>query len=187
MSTTHQQKSFPPCTQGKATRAPFKQEKQNRYALIEAVSSDTTGPITTADPDGNKFIHMLVDAYSGWTDVQLINKKSGSRDAIMKSLGKIRRICDIKAKRLHKDGAKEQNTKKIRVFLDSNGTATTHTAPNASQSNSFSERRFRQLMAAARTAMAEAPHMTKAFWYFAVLDAAGKCNFLATAKSGILS
>lgn len=141
LSNTPHHKSRPPCTQGKETRAPFKQEQQNRYALLEAVSSDTTGLITPADPDGNKFVQILVDAYSGWTDVQLMNKKSGAGDEIMTSLGKIQRICDIKEKRIHTDGAKEQDTKNLRSFLDSNETAESHTAPNASHHDSFAERR----------------------------------------------
>lgn len=66
---------------------------------------------------------------------------------------------------------KNKTQKKLRELLDSNGTGATHTSPNASQSNAFAERRFRQLMAAARTAMASAPHMPKYFWSHAVLDA----------------
>lgn len=74
----------------------------------------------------------------------------------------------------------------MKAFLDTNGTQATLTAPNASQSNSFAERRFRQLMAAARASMAAAPHMPNNMWSFAVLDAAAKQNYLATSKSGKL-
>lgn len=41
-------------------------------------------------------------------------------------------------------------------------------------------------MAAARTAMAAATHMPKTIWSHAVLDAADKGNYLATAKIGKL-
>lgn len=82
-------------------------------------------------------------------------------------------------KTLHTDDAKEQDTAKLREFLTSNETKTTDTAPNASQSNYFAERRFRQLKAATGTTMAETPHMPKTFWSYAVLDAAEKGNCLA--------
>lgn len=70
-------------------------------------------------------------------------------------------ICNEKAKRPHTDGAKEQDTKEPRKFLDDSGTKTSHKVPNSSQYNTFAERRFRQLMAAARTEMAAAPHMPR--------------------------
>lgn len=70
--------------------------------------------------------------------------------------------------------------------MDSNGTATTHTAPNAGQSNAFAERRFRQLMASARTVMAAAKHMPNKMWSFTVLDAPEKRNYLAKARTGRL-
>lgn len=90
----------------------------------------------------------------------------------------------MKGKRIHTDGAKEQNTKELRSFLETNGTATTNTAPNASQSNAFAERGFRQLMASARKDMAAAKHMPKKTWSFAVIDAKYKRNYLATEKTG---
>lgn len=186
LCVTQQQKSCPPCGKGKATRTPFKQKQKNIYALLEAVSSDTTGPITPTDADGKKFVQILVDACSGWTDVQITGNKSEAGNAIMRLLAKIQRTCEMNAKRLHTDGAKEQNTKNLQASLDNNGTAATHTAPNASQSNYFAERRLRQLMAAARTEMASAPHMPRNFWSYAVLYAAYKGNYLATAKDGKL-
>lgn len=182
LSIAHKHKSCSPCSQGKATRALFKQDQQNRYALLDAVSSDTTGPITPADAEGKKYVPILVDACSGWTDVQIMAKKSDAANTIMRPLAKIQRICQKKAKTPRTDGSTKQDSKKLRGFLDSNGTNATRTSPNASQSNAFDERGFRQLMAAARTAMAAAPHMPKSIWSHAVLDAADKGNYLATAK-----
>lgn len=178
--------SCPPCSTGKATRAPFKQDHQNMYALLEALSTDTTEPIAPCDSDGNKFIELLVDACTGWTNVQVMKEKSGAAKEIMLSLSKIQMMCKAKAQILHTDGAKEQNTKELRTFLDDNGTKASHTDPKSSQSNALAERRFRQLMAAARTAMTAAPHMPKKFWSHAVLDEAEKGNYMATAKNGKL-
>ena len=66
LCSTHELRSCPPCAQGKATRAPFKQQRQNRYALLEAVSSDTTGPI---DPrtmmEANSSRSLLMHAQAG--------------------------------------------------------------------------------------------------------------------------
>lgn len=86
----------------------------------------------------------------------------------------------------HTDSAKEQKTTELKAFFDSNGTAATQMMPKASKSNAFAERRFRQLMVEERTAMAEAHRMSKNLWSFAVLGAANKSNYMATAKIGQL-
>lgn len=113
--------------------------------------------------------------------------KSGAGKAIMHSLAKIQMMCNAKAQRLHTNGANEKDTKELKIFLDENGTKTSHTAPNASHSNAFAERHFRQLMSAAHTAMAAVPSMPKTFWSHALLDTAEKGNYMATVKNGKLA
>eukprot|EP00173_Palmaria_palmata_P003988 Plantae.Rhodophyta-Palmaria_palmata.ctg4525.p1 GENE.Plantae.Rhodophyta-Palmaria_palmata.ctg4525~~Plantae.Rhodophyta-Palmaria_palmata.ctg4525.p1 ORF type:complete len:133 (+),score=8.23 Plantae.Rhodophyta-Palmaria_palmata.ctg4525:143-541(+) len=99
--------SCPPCVDGKATRVPFKSDDSNRYKLLEAMSSDTTGPIAPPDQEGNKYIQIMVNACTGWTDIQLMKSKGEATREIIKSLSKIQALCGKKARRLHTDGAKE--------------------------------------------------------------------------------
>eukprot|EP00173_Palmaria_palmata_P001789 Plantae.Rhodophyta-Palmaria_palmata.ctg20410.p1 GENE.Plantae.Rhodophyta-Palmaria_palmata.ctg20410~~Plantae.Rhodophyta-Palmaria_palmata.ctg20410.p1 ORF type:complete len:203 (-),score=7.17 Plantae.Rhodophyta-Palmaria_palmata.ctg20410:21-629(-) len=90
------------------------------------------------------------------------------------------------AQRLHTDGARKKNTAPDQAYLDSKGINATQTVPNASQSNSFAESQFRQLMAVARTAIAAAPHIPKDLWSFAVLAAADKGNYMAKSKNTVI-
>lgn len=99
---------------------------------------------------------------------------------------KIQTLCNKKAKMLHTDGVKEQNTKELRNYLTSNGTTPDYTASNASQSNAIAERRFRQLMAATRLELPTASNMPKSLCSYATLYAAEKSNYLATTKDGIM-
>lgn len=96
ISCAQSHSSCPPFSDGKEKRASFKQNEQNRYALPEAFSPDSTGPITPADTDGNKYIQILVDAFSGRTDVQIMQKKSGTGNSIIRSPAKIQRLCEMK-------------------------------------------------------------------------------------------
>lgn len=155
---------------------------KNRYKLLEALSQDTTSPIIPAETDGKKYLQIMVGACSGLADVQTIKKQCEAGMAIVQSLAKIQTLFNMKVKRLHTNGAKKQDTAQLRGFLAKNETSATHTAPNALQSNSFEERRFRQLMATTRTVMKAAPHMPKTCWSYAVLDAADKGTCLATSK-----
>lgn len=69
LGETQHHESCPPCTTGKATRAPLKQQYKNRYELFEAVSTDATVIFTLAHINGNKCIQILNYPCSGWTDV----------------------------------------------------------------------------------------------------------------------
>lgn len=110
--------------------------------------------------------------------------KSGAGKVITHSLAKIQMLCNAKYKSLRTDGAKDQDAKELKTFLDDSCAQTLHTAPNASQSNAIAERRFRQLMAEDRSEIAAAPRTPKRFWSHAVSDAAKKGNYMATAKDG---
>lgn len=186
LSTTQIQQLWPPCTEGKATRAFFKQKHQNRYALLEEVSLDTTGPITPAYIEGNRFIQILVDACLGWTDEKIMRNKREAGKAIMTPLAKLQRTRGVKAKILQTDGASEKNTKEFQNFLDFNGTEATYAAPGSSQSNAFAEGQFRYFMEAALTAMSAALYMPKTMLSYAVLDAADKESYMANANGNVL-
>lgn len=114
--------------------------------------------------------------------VQMLKHEIEADNTIIISLAEIKILCNKKAKRLNTDRACEQQTKEIQAFIDSNDTTTTQTAPNASQSNAFAERRFKKLMVTTWTEMTASPHIPKHLWSFAVLDAADKVNYLAEAK-----
>eukprot|EP00173_Palmaria_palmata_P002292 Plantae.Rhodophyta-Palmaria_palmata.ctg2444.p1 GENE.Plantae.Rhodophyta-Palmaria_palmata.ctg2444~~Plantae.Rhodophyta-Palmaria_palmata.ctg2444.p1 ORF type:complete len:161 (+),score=3.84 Plantae.Rhodophyta-Palmaria_palmata.ctg2444:315-797(+) len=145
--------SCSPCVDGMATRAPFRAEEQNRYALTDALFSDTTGPISPLDADGNRYVQIMVDACIGWTDIQMMWKKNEATRAIIKSLSKIQVLCDKNTRRLHTDEAREEDTAKLNDYLATNEIQSAKTAPSTFQANAFAERRFRQLVDANRTAI----------------------------------
>lgn len=124
----------------------------------------------------------MVEECTEWTDAQMMTKKSGAARAIIKSLRNLQNLCNRKAKRLHTDGAKEEETKELRDYLDKNGITMEKTAPNTFQSNAFAERRFQQLMDSTRTAEAAESHLPKSLWWFATLDAAEESNYVSTSK-----
>lgn len=172
--------SCKPCVIGKARRKPFTNSSSNRYAPLEAISTDTTGPVSAPDIEGNRYLQLLADVGSGWTDGRPMQVKSEASDVILRSLARLQLLCGKPIRRLHSDGAKEQNTADIQKFLGEQGTTRTFTAPASSQSNAIVERRFESLFAAARAALAAAPPpLNKAAWWSsACLDAMDKANYL---------
>lgn len=94
----------------------------------------------------------------------------------------------MKAKLLHTDCARKQDTTDIKNFLKTQGTQHTITAPSFSQSNAIFERRFETTFADARAALLASPNLlnTNGYCSFAALDLINKTNFLAFKRNGIL-
>lgn len=52
---------------GKEKIKPFEANTQDIRHAIDAVSTDTTGPVTPPDIEGNVYLQLVVDASSGHT------------------------------------------------------------------------------------------------------------------------
>lgn len=161
----------------------FSGKNQIRHRLLETVS-------TRLDLSRLVISKGIITSISwskharGGPIFQMMEQKSGAARVIIKSLSKLQKIWNRKAKRLHTNGAKKDDTKELRDYLDISAMEATKTAPTTSRSKAFAERRFRQLLSAIRTTVTAGPHMPKSFWSFATLDAADKGNYLSTSKQG---
>lgn len=70
---------------GKAKRKLFTEIERRDTELLDAVSTDTTGPITPADRDGYIYIQLLVDEATRHTQGFTLRKKSEALAAILKA------------------------------------------------------------------------------------------------------
>ena len=145
------------CILGKAKRKPFLNMSNNRYEPLEAVSSDTTGPIAQSDIDGNRFLQLIADAGTGHLSGEAMKTKGGAANVIIKALARLQVLCGRTAKRLNADGAGEEDTAPVKDFLLKHGIAHSKTAPGSSQSNAIVERRFESVFANAMDALKAAP------------------------------
>ena len=165
--------SFVPCVIGKAKRKPFKEVIDRTDEALDAVSTDTTGPITPVDHEGNAYLQLLVDAGAGHTKGFPMKKKSEAATAILKGIRRLELAIGKTVKRYHSDNAKEQRTKALLKELESKDTKISSTAPHSSQKNSIVEQRFQTIFAAERTALAESG-LSRKYWSVACLDAIDK-------------
>lgn len=182
------QLSFDACVAGKARRRPFVNLTQNRYAPLEAVSSDTTGPLTQEDSDGKTFLQLIKNAGFRYISGVAMKTKGGASNAIIKSLARLQVLCGKTANRLHTHGPGEENKLAIKNILSNPGTAHSTTVPNSSSTNAQVERRFETVFAAASTALKAAPPPlnSKFYWSIAALDAIGKQNYLPLKRGGMI-
>lgn len=73
-----------PCVVGNEKLKPFTDTKDKNYEALDSVSTNTTGPITPANHDGNEYLHMLVDAETRHTQGFPMKKKSDAATVILK-------------------------------------------------------------------------------------------------------
>lgn len=66
------------CITGKAKQRLFKNTSGNRYAPLNAISSDTTEPIAQEYIHGNKYLQLLCDAGTGFTMGDHMKEKRAS-------------------------------------------------------------------------------------------------------------
>lgn len=130
------------CIEAQDKRAGFKKAPSNWYALLDAVSSDTIGPISTADICGNRYLQQIVDGATGWTAREPMSKKSGASEVIHKTLVRLQLSCNKIVKRVHTDGAQEQYNSGLKKFLDDQRMVKSTTAQNSSSSNAMVEHRM---------------------------------------------
>lgn len=101
-----------PCASGKAKRAPFPNETTAPRLPLEAVSTETTGPIDPPDLDGNRYLQLIVDAVTGHTTGRLLQKKSEAAAAILAKIRRLHLAIGCTTKHYHSENAKGQRTKR---------------------------------------------------------------------------
>lgn len=178
-------KACKPFITAKANRKPFPKQTANRYAVLEAVSNDTTGPLNPTDLHGNKYLQLLVDAGSAHLQGEAVKEKSEAPAAVHRMMSKLETLCKRKIQNLHTDGACEFSSKNFKILLSENGISSSTIPPHTSQMNAFVERRMLTVMNATRAAL-KAASMPLRFWSYAALDAIDKSNFLPVFRDGKL-
>lgn len=76
--------SCTPCVVENAKRKPFEVNTQRLSEELDAVSTDTTGPVAPAAIEGNVYFQLVVDASTGYTQKFPFKKeKSDAERAIL--------------------------------------------------------------------------------------------------------
>ena len=85
----HNSQSCTPCVIGKAKRKSFAEVKKKDGEALDAVATDTTGPVTPAYHTGNIYLQLIVDAATGHTQGFPMKKKSEAATMILKGIRRL--------------------------------------------------------------------------------------------------
>jgi len=159
------------CVLTKQKRTPFPaQAKFRAEHALDLVHGDICGPVTPATPGGKKYFLLLVDDYSRFMWLLLLEAKSDAPAAIKRFQAAAELESGRKLKILRTDYGGEFTSLEFGDYCAAKGVQRHHSAPYSPQQNGVVERRNQTVMATARSLLKQRSMPAK-FWGEAVSTA----------------
>ena len=141
------------CQQGKSHQLPFSLSNHVTHAPLELIYSDVWGPAQTS-VSGHNFYVSFVDAYSRFTWLYLLKRKSDVFDVFLKFQAHVERLLSHKILRVQTDWGGEYI--KLNVFFDKLGILHRVSCPHTHQQNGTVECKHRHIVETGLTLLAHA-------------------------------
>lgn len=168
------------CIQNKKTRDPFPQESFTKtYEKLDLIHTDVCGPLQIPTPRGNKYILTLIDDYSRYCYIYLIEHKSDVKEKIIEFIEIMKTQHSKVPKIIRSDRGGEYMKNELHKYFKDNGILTQFTVPKTPQQNGVAERKNRTLIEMVRC-MLNSSGIHKQYWGEAVNTANHILNRLPT-------
>ena len=128
------------CVEGKAVSEPHRSRDKKTTQVCKPMHTDIVGPIEPFGMDGEKYMQVLVDDYSGTIFVSTMSSRDGAGDATKKMVLHAQKLSGKKVVTVRPDGAKELKLGASKRFLDENGTIIEDIPPYSPECNGRAER-----------------------------------------------
>lgn len=168
------------CIKGKMSRTPFPQESLNKSEkVMDLIHTDLCGPMQTETPSKKKYFLTMIDDFSRYTVVYLLNNKSEVYSKFVQYIENMKTQKGVKPKCIRSDRGGEYISKDIKELFIKEGIECQMTAPYSPQQNGVAERKNRTLMEMTRCMLYDA-NMTNTYWGEALITANYLQNRLPT-------
>ena len=170
------------CLSAKMTTAPHRPTANSASQRLDLVHMDLMGPIRPETPDNEKYALTIIDEFSDYSSVVLLNSKAdASKEAIL-VLKQLSRATDSNVKAIRTDGGTEFLG--LDKLCRKEGIKHQTTPPYSHQSNGKVERLNRTLQEKARAMLADSDLPTE-YWGEAMLSANHVRNLSPTSNSDL--
>lgn len=162
------------CLKGKMTRKPFPKESHSKtQAPLDLVHMDVCGPMQTITPGNKRYVLPIIDDYSRYTKVYLMESKDQTSACIKDYIEMAKTQFSRKLKIIRSDRGGEFVNKHLQNYLRSKGIRMQLTAAYSPQQNGVAERKNRYFMEMSRCVVIDA-NLEKKYWG----EAVNMANFL---------
>lgn len=159
-----------PCLNGKFAARPFPSSTSTSKQCMDLIHSDVCGSMQTATPSGNRWFLTLIDDFSRFTVVRLLQAKREAEAAIREYVA----LMQVRFQRpptvLRSDNGREYLSTGLKDFLQAEGTTQQTTVPYTPQQNGIAERKNRSLVEMARCMLTDAGLPIR-YWGEAIITA----------------
>lgn len=156
------------CLEGKLPRRPFPLVSNSRASrILDLIHTDVCGPISDVTPGGNRYLMTLIDDFSRYTVVCLLQKKSDVARCIKRYVAHVKTRFGRAPCVIRSDGGGEYVNDELRSFYEAEGIQAQYTAAYSPQQNGVAERKNRTLQEMATCMLLDA-NMPKKYWGEAV-------------------
>ena len=155
MSTKNVDEVCEACVEGKAASTPQRRREKSTKKPLELMHTDLCGPISPSGTNGERYMQLLVDDYSGAIFVSTMTNKDGAGHATKSMVLHAQKLAKTKVGTIRPDNAKELKLGNVKKLLDENETLIDEIPPYSPLINGRVERQNRTILEKARTILAE--------------------------------
>ncbi|KAM2583718.1 hypothetical protein TB2_044793 [Malus domestica] len=156
------------CPVAKQTRLPFPLSSTSSLQPFELIHCDIWGPHRLPSSSGARYFLTIVDDYSRFTWLFLMNLKSETQEKIKLFFAYVNTQFQRQVKQVRTDNGAEFLS--LRSFFANSGTVFQHTCPHTPQQNGVVERKHRHLLNVGRALRFQA-NLPLKFWGESLLTA----------------
>ena len=156
------------CQQGKQTKASH--HKVNVFTTsrcLELLHVDLMGPTRTESLGGKRYIMVIVDDFSRYTQVEFLREKSEACEKLEILCKKLQNEKEVPIVKIRSDHGKEFENARFESFCAKNGIKREFLAPKTPQQNGVVERKNRVIQEMARVMLLN-KQIRQKFWGEAV-------------------
>lgn len=173
------------CMKGKMTRKPFPKSSESRSkSTLQLIHTDVCGPMQIVTPSQNRYILTLIDDYSRYTTIYLLNRKSEVTERVKSFVQEVKTEFGRVPKIFRSDRGTEYINQDLKDFFREEGIRSQYTVSYTPEQNGVAERKNRSLMEMARCLLIDAK-LEKKYWGEAVTYSNYLQNRLGTKATGV--
>ena len=159
------------CIKGKMVRKAFPKESASKSTeVLELIHTDICGPMQTMTPGNKRYYMTIIDDYSRYTFVYLLNQKSEAASKVKDFVHRAQTQFQKTPKKIRSDRGGEYVNVELREFLKNEGIESELTCPYSPQQNGTSERKNRYLTEMTRCMLIDSSLPNK-YWGEAIMTA----------------
>lgn len=168
------------CIECKLSKKPFpKHSLSTTKSILDLIHTDLCGPVTPTSVGNNVYIMTLIDDFSRFTRIYLLQRKSEAAEKIKSFVAEMVTQFGKKPKVIRSDRGGEYTGKALLEFYEKEGIIAQFTIPANPQQNGVAERKNRTLIEMTRCLLRDA-NLDKSLWGEAIHTANYLQNRLPT-------